>query len=80
MTKDEVAAALAAVMSHITGIDVDRISPGATLAEDLGLDSMAVAEIVAAADERFGVRIPDSVIETFTTVQDLVAYIHARLG
>ncbi len=80
MTKDEVAAALAALTSQITGLDADRVVPAASLVDDLGLDSLAVAEIAAAAEDRFGVKIPDSMIETFKTVDDLVDYIHLRLG
>ena len=80
MNKEEVMVALAAITSHITGIDADRVVPTAALAGDLELDSMAVAEIAAAAEERFGIKIPDSAIESFITVEDLLDYIHARLG
>lgn len=80
MTKNEVAAELAALASQITGLDANRVVPAANLADDLELDSLAVAEIAAAAEARFGVKIPDSMIETFKTVEDLVDYIHLRLG
>jgi acyl carrier protein len=80
MTKDEVAAAVAALASQITGLDASRIVLAANLADDLELDSLAMAEIAAAAEDRFGVKIPDSMIETFKTVEDLVDYIHLRLG
>jgi acyl carrier protein len=46
------------------------------------LDSMAVANILAALEERFGFTIDDDEIEgaTFATVGTLVAFVRGKLG
>lgn len=80
MDASEIRTALAAIFERVAGVDGARVTADAKLTADLGLDSLAVAEITTAAEERFGVKIPDSRIESFVTVEDLVRFIQARLA
>jgi 1-acyl-sn-glycerol-3-phosphate acyltransferase len=52
-------------------------SPDVTLS-DLGLDSLACAELALAVEERFGVRLADSEIEEFRTLADVVAAVEGE--
>jgi len=49
------------------------------LQSDLGLDSLAMIDVAVAAEDAFGVSIPDDDLERFQTVGDVVNYVqHAK--
>ena len=64
---DEVRAAVAA---HLD-LPRDRLTPGATLAEDLGLDSLGGIELAQALEDRFALRITDDELAAVRTYGDL---------
>jgi acyl carrier protein len=43
--------------------------------EDLDVDSLSMVEVVVAAEEKFGVKIPDDQVQNLKTVGDAVTYI-----
>jgi acyl carrier protein len=49
------------------------------LRDDLGLDSMAVIELVYRIEETFNLQIPDEDLAGLTSVQHVVHYIEGRL-
>lgn len=77
-TNDEVLAVLREVISDVTGIPVEELGLEMSFVDDLDLDSLAVAEIVVAIDERLAIPIPDEDINSLTTVSDLLMYVLAR--
>ena len=46
--------------------------------EDLGADSLDTVELIMALEEEFQVKIPDSDVESLTTVGAAIDYIEAR--
>lgn len=78
-TNEEVLAALREVIGDVTGIPVDDLALEKSFTDDLDLDSLAVAEIVVAIDDRLSIRIPDEDIKGLVTVSDLLVYVMARL-
>ena len=44
--------------------------------EKLGLDSLSKIDLAVAAEDRFGIPIPDEDLERFVTVGDLLDYVH----
>ena len=55
------------------------IGPDTRLQNDLGLDSLAMIDVAVAAEDAFGISIPDDVLEQFQTVGDVVNYVqHAK--
>ena len=50
-------------------------TPEKSFTEDLDVDSLSMVEVVVAAEEKFGVRIPDDDVKGLKTVGDAVAYI-----
>jgi len=50
------------------------------LREDLGLDSMAVIELLYRIEEAFDLQIPDQDLIGLTTVGHVVTYVEKRLG
>ncbi len=75
MTRDELRARLAEVLGTVAGIDPADVAPEKSLAEDLGIDSLAMVEVVVAAEDRFGVLIPDDDWARFRTVGDALRFL-----
>lgn len=50
------------------------------LRDDLGLDSMAVIELLYRIEEAFDIQIPDQDLVGLTTVSHVVTYVEKRLG
>jgi acyl carrier protein len=75
--RDQVAEQLALLIQQLTGVDAARVVLDARFVDDLDLDSVSIVEIAAAAEEKFGVKIPDSELEQFKTVADLADFIAA---
>ncbi|MBM7808519.1 acyl carrier protein [Geodermatophilus bullaregiensis] len=75
MTRDELAAGLAEVLGTVAGIDRAAVAPGKSFAEDLGIDSLTMVEVVVAAEDRFGVLVPDDEWARFTTVDDALRFL-----
>jgi acyl carrier protein len=50
------------------------------LRDDLGLDSMAVIELLYRIEETFDLQIPDQDLVGLTNVDDVINYVEKRLG
>ena len=50
------------------------------LRDDLGLDSMAVIELLYRIEEVFDIQIPDEDLASLTTVGHVITYVDKRLG
>jgi acyl carrier protein len=66
---------LAELISTALEVEPQRVTDEARLDEDLGIDSLTLVEIVVAAEDRFGLIIPDDDWSRFQTVGDLVTYL-----
>jgi acyl carrier protein len=78
MTTDELLGLVAAGMAQVTG----RPAPALTLDADidtLGLDSLQTLELVAWAEERLSVRVPDEALARVGSIGDLSAALAAQL-
>ena len=60
------------------GCDAEKVTPEATLAEDLGADSLASVELVMALEEASGISIDDADVAGLKTVGDILAYLEAH--
>ena len=56
-------------------VDKDDIKMDAELANDLGINSIELADLVMLCEDKFGIEINDEDIRQFTTVADVVAYL-----
>ncbi|WP_434740437.1 acyl carrier protein [Micromonospora sp. SH-82] len=78
VTIDQVGPDVAALTRKLMTDDVDRdINPGDTFVE-LGLDSLKLVDLLAAAESHFDIEVPDEEVGNFTTVQDLVDFVVAN--
>ena len=60
--------------------DVSKIRPQDRLREDLGLDSLAMIELLFKIEEHFDLEIPNEDLSRVTTVADVTAYVEEKLG
>jgi acyl carrier protein len=75
LTTQEIVQNLAGLIEDIAEIPASTVTPEASLREDLGIDSLAMIEIVVAATETYGIDIPDDDLRQLRTVQDVVDYV-----
>ena len=59
-------------------IDKKDITMDAELANDLGINSIELADLVMLCEDRFGIEINDDDIRGFTTVGDVVNYLESQ--
>jgi acyl carrier protein len=73
--RDEIIAGLAEILEEVAGVNPDDVAEGKSFTEDLDVDSLSMVEVVVAAEEKFGVKIPDEEVQNLRTVGDAVDYI-----
>lgn len=59
------------------GIDEDDITMESSFADDLGADSLDLAELIMALEEEYHIKIDDEEAESLKTVGDAVNYIRS---
>jgi acyl carrier protein len=79
-TKTDILTDLAAIVEDIAGVDAADVQLDKEFIGDLDVDSLSMVEIVVAAEEKFGVRIPDDDVKNLKTVGDAVDFIEAAQG
>jgi acyl carrier protein len=72
----EVIAQIAAVLSA----PPERIARDASLARDLGADSLDSVSLVLAIEDRFSIDLPDEEVEQLRTVQQLIEYVELAVA
>lgn len=60
------------IMVDTLSCDEEKITPEATIAADLSIDSLDAVELVMALEEAFDVKIPDEELGNMKTVQNIV--------
>ncbi|MEZ6186455.1 MAG: acyl carrier protein [Planctomycetota bacterium] len=79
MSESEVFEFLRAQVQALTGLDPARIQPGSRLI-DLGLDSAKAIDVVASAEDRFDLDVPDRVLVESEDLGQLARWIEERRG
>ncbi len=75
LTPDEIHAGIAELIAQIIEVPPSGITPQSRLAEDLGVDSLSLLELVIGIEERFGVVIPDTEVAGLDRVEDATTYV-----
>ena len=74
--------ALRESVARICGVPAEQVTPASTL-EDLGIDSLAAAEIITDVEIRAGIELPMDVLRGLNqlrTVGEVVAHLEAGVG
>lgn len=56
----------------------EKITPDASIQDDLGADSLDIVDLVMSFEEEFDIEIPDEQVENIKTVGDIVKYIEEK--
>jgi acyl carrier protein len=75
LSEQEILAGLAEIVNEVAGIPAADVQLDKSFTDDLDVDSLSMVEVVVAAEEKFGVRIPDDDVKNLKTVGDAVTYI-----
>jgi acyl carrier protein len=79
MRQSEVSEKITTALAEYLKRDPATIRADYHLRDDLGLDSMAVIELVYRLEETFNLQIPDEDLAGLTSVEHVVRYIEGRL-
>ena len=74
-TQEEIIAGLAEIIEEVTGIEPSEVTPEKSFVDDLDIDSLSMVEIAVAAQDKFGVEIPDDELKNLRTVKDVIGYV-----
>jgi acyl carrier protein len=80
MNEQEILAGLGEIVEEIAGVPADEVTPAKSFVDDLDIDSLSMVEIAVAAQDKFGVEIPDEQLKDLTTVQDVVNFVTKNAG
>ena len=75
---DEIRAGLATILNEVADVNADDVSDDKSFTDDLDVDSLSMVEVAMAAEEKFGVKIPDDELPNLKTVGDAVRYIETN--
>ena len=59
-------------------LDPDEITLDAELTNDLGINSIELADLIMLCEDRFEIEIEDDDIHKFITINDVVTYLEAK--
>ncbi|SNS47813.1 acyl carrier protein [Micrococcales bacterium KH10] len=80
LNETEVLAGLTEIIVEETGIDAGDVALEKSFTDDLDIDSLSMMTIVAQAEDKFEVTIPDDEVKNLATVGDAVGFITKAQG
>lgn len=68
-----------AILVDQLDVEEDIVTMEASISDDLGADSLDIADIVMSLEEEFDIEVPDEVLANVKTVGDIVKYIEENV-
>ncbi len=75
MTEEQILSELAEILNEIAEVEASKVIADKSFLDDLEVDSLSMVEVVMAAEDKFGVKIPDEEVKNLRTVQDAISFI-----
>ena len=75
MTDQEILTGLGEIIDEVAGVPAEEVTPEKSFVDDLDIDSLSMVEIAVAAQDKFGVEIPDDQLKDLTTVQAVIDFV-----
>ena len=66
------------IIVETLGCEADQVTPEASLADDLGADSLASVELVMALEEAANIKFDDADVANLKTVGDILDYLNTH--
>lgn len=79
VTRSDILAAIKSLLAEFGDVDPEEVDEQTAFVADLGLDSLVLVRMTVAAEERFGVRIPEEVAWELETVGAVAGYVEDAL-
>ena len=80
MTKDEIQSKMVDITCEQLQVPREQVNPSTSFVDDLGADSLDLAEIVMEIEDEFDLDIPDGEEEGIKTIGDAVTYIEKKVS
>ena len=80
MTHEEIVSKIVQALANYLKRDPASITEAHHLRDDLGLDSMAVIELLFEIEDKFKIQIPDQDLPGLSTVGSVAVYVQKRLA
>ena len=77
-TNEEILAGMAEILNEVADVAPDDVTADKSFTDDLDVDSLSMVEVAMAAEEKFGVKIPDDELPNLKTVGDAINYISSN--
>ena len=78
VSEKEILSGLGDIIEEIAGVPAADVSLEKSFVDDLDIDSLSMVEIAVAAQDQFGVEIPDDELKNLKTVKDVVVYVQGK--
>jgi acyl carrier protein len=78
LSTQEIRDGLGDILEEIAGVPADEVTPEKSFVDDLDIDSLSMVEIAVAAQDQFGVEIPDDELKNLATVKDVIDYVQKQ--
>jgi acyl carrier protein len=78
MSEQEILTGIGEIIEDIAGVPSSQVAPEKSFVDDLDIDSLSMVEIAVAAQDKFGVEIPDDELKNLKTVKDVVVYVQGK--
>ncbi len=72
VTREELIATLQEVGAQVLGIPIEKVTPSASLRDDLGMDSIDMFDVLALVEQRFSVNIEREHFSDVRCIADVV--------
>ena len=67
------------ILADQLDINIEDIEMTSDLTDDLGADSLDAIDIVMSVEDQYSIEVPDDVIKSMKTVEDIVAFIESNV-
>ena len=67
------------ILADQLDINIDDIEITSSLTDDLGADSLDAIDIVMSVEDQYSIEVPDEVIKSIKTVEDIVSFIETNI-
>ena len=67
------------IIAEFTNYDADQLEPDMLFVDDLGIDSLDLAQIILSAESEFDVELEEEVADGIETVGDAIELLKAKL-
>jgi acyl carrier protein len=78
LSDQEILSGIGEIIEEIAGVPAGDVTPEKSFVDDLDIDSLSMVEIAVAAQDQFGVEIPDDELKNLKTVKDVVVYVQGK--